>query len=123
MEDLLRFMADYGFIVSAIAIVGVVLLGILKYCNVFGKLAEAKRHYLYLLITVGASILATTIYLLIVGQFDAKYMLAVSLVICALNQTFYNIFKITPVCKLVKKAIDAVVAYIKVKRNKPDDTE
>ena len=91
METLLEFFKNYGLPITIIAVVGIVVLGILKYCNLFKKIAENKRHYIYFAISVGLSVLATIIYLLIVKQFAAGYVVAIALAIYALNQTFYNI--------------------------------
>ena len=106
METLLEFFKNYGLPITIIAVVGIVILGILKYCNLFKKIAENKRHYIYFAISVGLSVLATIIYLLIVKQFTAIY---------ALNQTFYNIFKITPINELGRKLLDFIVSIFKRK--------
>lgn len=106
MENLMEFFGKYGFAITLIAILGIAMLGIMKYCNLFKKFEEKKRHYIYLAISVGFTILATVVYLLIVGRFDFNYVLLLASAIYALNQTFYNIFKITPVNKLLGKMLD-----------------
>lgn len=115
METLLEFFKNYGLPITIIAVVGIVILGILKYCNLFKKIAENKRHYIYFAISVGLSVLATIIYLLIVKQFTAGYVIAIALAIYALNQTFYNIFKITPINELGRKLLDFIVSIFKHK--------
>ena len=115
MENLLDFFKNYGLPITIIAVVGIVILGILKYCNLFKKIAENKRHYIYFAISVGLSVLATIIYLLIVKQFTAGYVVAIALAIYALNQTFYNIFKITPINELGRKLLDFIVSIFKRK--------
>lgn len=115
METLLEFFKNYGLPITIIAVVGIVILGILKYCNLFKKIAENKRHYIYFAISVGLSVLATIIYLLIVKQFTAGYVVAIALAIYALNQTFYNIFKITPINELGRKLLDFIVSIFKRK--------
>ena len=100
MENLLLFFQKYGLAITLIAIAGIAILGILKYCNLFKKIEEGKRHYIYLAISIGFSVAATIIYLLIIKRFDWMYMLIVASAIYALNQTFYNIFKVTPVNEL-----------------------
>lgn len=127
MEELVVFFANYGLWITLIAIVGIALLGVLKYCNLFTKIDEKKRHYIYLGISVGFSILATAIYLLIVGAFDWGYLAAVSAAMYALNQTFYAIFKVTPINKLATKLLDWVVNFVKAKlaekKSKEENTE
>ncbi len=91
-----------------IVILGIAFLGILKYCNVFKKIDESKRHYLYILIFVLFSVIATGIYLACVGQFSINYMTAVTTAVYALNQAFYNIFKITPINDLFVEILDFI---------------
>lgn len=121
MENLLLFFQRYGLAITLIAIVGIAILGILKYCNLFKKIQESKRHYIYLAISVGFSIIATVIYLLIVGQFEWQYMLLVASAIYALNQTFYNIFKVTPVNELLLKLLDIIKKVLSRKEEPPND--
>lgn len=106
MENLIKFFTAYGLAITLIALAGIVILGILKYCNLFKKLEEGKRHYIYLTISVGLSLIGTAIYLLVVGQFEFNYFLLIASAIYALNQTFYNIFKITPINTLFRKILD-----------------
>ena len=78
MDTLIKFFSSYGLILTVIAVVGIVILGILKYCNLFKKVEESKRHYIYLFISVGFSIIATVIYLAIVKQLNINYVLTVA---------------------------------------------
>lgn len=115
MENLINFLATYGVAITIIAIAGIVILGVLKYCNLFKKIAENKRHYIYLAISIGFSVLATLVYLLIVRQFEIGYFLTIAAAIYALNQTFYNIFKVTSINKLATKILDFALSFIKKK--------
>ena len=115
MEELVVFFANYGLWITLIAIVGIAGLGVMKYCNLFKKIDETKRHYIYLLISVGFSVIATAIYLAAVGTFEWNYFLAVSAAMYALNQTFYAIFKVTPVNKMATMVLDWVVKFAKSK--------
>ena len=126
MENLINFFTAYGLAITLIALAGIVILGILKYCNLFKKLEERKRHYIYLTISVGLSLIGTAIYLLVVGQFEFNYFLLIASAIYALNQTFYNIFKITPINTLFRKILDFLFKASEEKVNKekiPDKTE
>lgn len=123
MENLLSFFQKYGLAITLIAVVGIAILGILKYCNLFKKIDEDKRHYIYLAISIGFSVVATAIYLLIVKQFEWQYMLLLASAIYALNQTFYNIFKVTPVNKLFGKLLDFFKQLFVSAGNKPPDKE
>lgn len=118
MENLIEFFTAYGLAITLIALAGIVILGILKYCNLFKKLEEGKRHYIYLTISVGLSLIGTAIYLLVVGQFEFNYFLLIASAIYALNQTFYNIFKITPINTLFRKILDFLFKAAEEKVNK-----
>lgn len=118
MENLINFFTAYGLTITLIALAGIVILGILKYCNLFKKLEEKKRHYIYLTISVGLSLIGTAIYLLVVGQFEFNYFLLIASAIYALNQTFYNIFKITPINTLFRKILDFLFKAAEEKVNK-----
>ena len=54
---------NYGVVIMCIALAGIVILGILKYCNVFKKLDEKYRHYAYLCISIALSVIGSIIYL------------------------------------------------------------
>lgn len=113
MDALITFFQNYGLALLIIAVIGIIILGIMKYCNLFKKIDENKRHYIYLLISISFSIIASIIYLLIVKKFEINYVIAVSVAIYGLNQTFYNIFKVTPVNDLFVKILDWIKEFIK----------
>lgn len=121
MNEIITFFAKYGLILTLIAVVGVIILGIMKYCNLFKKLPEKSRHYVYLIISIGLSVIATIIYLLIVGQFEITYFLAIAAAIYAINQTAYNFFKVTTLDKAFEKLLDLIKRLIKKTPGKPDE--
>ncbi len=123
MEELTAYFVKYGLIPTAIAIVGIIILGILKYCNLFKKIDEKWRHYIYIGIALAFSLIATAIYLLIAGRFNAAEYFITAGILFALDQTWYNIFKVTPVNELVKKIVDKIVAWAKehFKKSEPPD--
>ncbi|MDD6995101.1 MAG: hypothetical protein SPH68_08350 [Candidatus Borkfalkiaceae bacterium] len=125
MDILMEFISTYGLgWITLFAVIGIVLLGIMKYCNLFKKIAEGSRHYIYLAISIGFSVVATLIYLLIAGQFTWVMFIGVVVAVFALNQTFYNIFKVTPVNRLFAKILDFLKAlYEKHEENKVIETE
>ena len=67
MNELIIFFQNYGLPITLIALLGVMVLGILKYCNVFSKIAEKYRHWIYIGISVAISVVGTVIYLAIAG--------------------------------------------------------
>lgn len=115
MEQLITFFTNYGLAVTLIAIAGIIILGAMKYLNLFKGIDESKRHYIYLAISIGLSITGTMIYLAVVGQFEAEYVFTIAAAIWALNQTFYNIYKVTPARELGRKLVDKIATLIKKK--------
>lgn len=105
MNEIITFFQQNGLWLTLIAIAGILILGILKYLNVFKKLEEKYRHMCYLVISVGLSIIGSCIYLACIGQFTAGYLFTLACAIFALNQTFYNIYDTAALKDLVLKFI------------------
>lgn len=112
MEELLNFLRLYGWQLALIALAGIIILGVLKYCNVFSKFDKKIRHVFYLLISVGISIIGSIIYLACVGSLTVEFAFAVAAAILALNQTFYAIYSTTTLKDLVAKLIDWIKGLI-----------
>lgn len=109
MDELLIFLNTYGWQLALIAVLGIVILGVLKYCNLFNNIEREKRKIVYLFITVGFSVIATVIYLAIIKQFTIEYIITVATAIYALNQTFYSIYENTSLRELLVKLVDYVM--------------
>lgn len=103
MDELLVFLETYGWQLALIALAGVIILGILKYCKVFDKFEEKLRHFFYLLVSVGISIVGSIIYLACVHQLDVVLVFTLAGAIFALNQAFYTIYDTTSLRNLLKK--------------------
>lgn len=112
MEELVVFLQSYGWQLALIALAGIIILGVLKYCNVFSKFDEKIRHVFYLLISVGISIIGSIIYLACVGSLTVEFAFAVSAAILALNQTFYTIYSNLGLKELFLKLIDWIKGLI-----------
>lgn len=117
MDELLVFFQQHGLWLTIIAVVGIVLLGVLKYCNVFKKLDEKVRHVLYLVISVGISIVGSIIYLVCVRQLDIAYIATLATAIFALNQAFYTIYDTTTLKELFNKLLEWVEDLINKKKD------
>lgn len=115
MEEMIMFLAVYGWQLALIALLGIILLGMLKYANVFGKVDKDKRKPIYFAVSVGFSAIAAAVYLLIVGRFDINYFLAVTGAIYALNQTMYAVYETTTLRDLVAKHLKLVVDHMEKK--------
>ena len=115
IEQVVMFAATHGWQVALIALLGIILLGILKYCNVFSKVDKEKRKPIYFAISVGASLVGTIVYLLIIGQFSIEYIIGVTGIIYGLNQAAYTFFENTKLRDLSVKLLDWLVNLFKKK--------
>lgn len=123
MEDILVFFQQHGLWLTLIAIAGIILLGVLKYCNVFKKFEEKIRHLLYLVISVGISIIGSIIYLACVHQIDIVYIATLTGAIFALNQAFYTLYDTSTLKELLRKLVDWIKEKINKKKGSDNESE
>ena len=120
-QQFTTFIAVYGWQLALIALAGIIILGVLKYANVFSKIDKENRQPIYLAISVGFSVVASAIYLAVIKQFEITYFCAIAAAILALNQTMYSIYEKTKLRDLLHKIFGAIDTKIKAKKIK--DTE
>ena len=118
-EQIVGFALLNGWQLALMAILGIVLLGVLKYANVFKNIEQKNRKMVYLAISIGFSLTSATIYLLIVKQFDIKFLIGISGTIYALNQAMYSIYENTKLRDLLVKLLE----ILKAKFKKGDDSK
>lgn len=123
MEDILVFFQQHGLWLTLIAIAGIILLGVLKYCNVFKKFEEKIRHILYLVTSVGISIVGSIIYLACVHQIDIVYIATLTGAIFALNQAFYTLYDTSTLKDLLRKLVDWIKGKINKKKDSDNESE
>ena len=111
---------NYGVTIMCIALAGIVILGILKYCDVFKKLEEKYRHYAYLGISIALSVIGAVIYLACAHQLTFSIVCSLATLIFGLNQAAYAIYANTPIKELFVKVLDAIKKLIH-KSDKIDD--
>lgn len=122
MEELLSFLEQYGIWPSIIALIGIFILGLLKYNNVFINYNEKTRHVLYLLITVGISTIGSVIYLAVVDQLTVTHIVAITSAIFALNQTFYSIYSNLDLKNIFIDIKNFFMALLKKNKNTGDSS-
>ena len=122
MEELLSFLEQYGIWPSIIALIGIFILGLLKYNNIFIKYNEKTRHVLYLLITVGISTIGSVIYLAVVDQLTVTRIVAIASAIFALNQTFYSIYSNLDLKNIFMDIKNFFMALFKKNKNTGDSS-
>lgn len=115
MEELQMFFINYGWQLGLIALGGVILLGILKYANAFSKIEKEKRKPIYFLFSIGFSLIATIIYLSVIGQFEIGYLVTITLAIYMLNQTMYAVYEQTKLRDLLNKILNYLLGKLKDK--------
>lgn len=121
-QQLTTFVANYGWQLALIALSGIVILGVLKYANIFSKIEKENRKPVYLAISVGLSIIGSAIYLAAIKKFEFGYFAAVAFAILALNQTMYSIYENTNLRDLLHKIFceidEKIKSKIEAKENK-----
>lgn len=118
MEQMMLLFQTYGWQLALIALLGIIILGILKYANAFKKVKEENRKPIYFAISLGFSLISTVVYLLIIKQFDITYFIAVATAIYTLNQTMYSVYETTKLKDLVCKLLTLIKTKIAEKKNK-----
>jgi hypothetical protein len=116
MEQMVTFYTQHGWQLALIALLGIIILGVLKYANVFSKVEKEKRKPIYFAISIGFSLVATVIYLLIIKQFTVDYFFTVALAIYALNQAMYSVYETTSLRDLLGKLVVIVKNKIEAKK-------
>lgn len=116
IELMTNFFSLNGLVITLIALAGIILLGILKYCKVFEKIEnDTTRKMTYLICSVGLSLIGCLIYFLCRQAFEWGSYFALAGTIWALNQTAYNIFKTTKLNDLIRAVFDKIVEFIRTK--------
>lgn len=108
MNELLEFLKSNGWQLTLIAIAGVIILGILKYTNLFKKLDKKIRHALYIGISVALSLVASLIYLICTDGFAVDSFFALSSMVFALNQGAYALYDTLTLKELFNKILDYI---------------
>lgn len=121
VTSFVNLFGQYGLAITLISLAGVIVLGILKYCNVFKKVDEKYRHYAYLGISIALSMIGSVIYLACVHQLTFSIFCALASIIFGINQAAYAIYANTPLKELLLKLLDIIKNLIH-KSDKVDDT-
>lgn len=121
MEQMINFYAQYGWQLALIALLGIIILGVLKYANAFTNVDKEKRKPIYFAISLGFSVVASAVYLLTIGQFTIAYMIAVATATYALNQAMYAVYETTKLRDLVVKVLEHL--FNKKKETDSEKTE
>lgn len=111
-EMLVKFLIEYGWQLTLTACSGILALGILKVFHIFDGIEETKRKYFYAGISTLLSIMASSIYLIIVNEFESTRFFIISGAIFTLNQTIYAVYENTGLRACVRKIGHIIVKFI-----------
>ena len=106
MNEILVFFQQNGLWLTLIALAGVIILGVMKYCKLFKKLDEKARHACYLAISIGLSMIGSCIYIVCKDQFTFTYLITLTGAVFALNQAFYSIYDTTSLKDLLTRFVN-----------------
>lgn len=104
MEQMVfEFFKQYGWQLTLIALSGIIILGVLKFFNVFKKVPEDKRKYVYAGISSGFSIIAGVVYLAVTHALNWAAFGVAAVAIYTLNQTLYSVYETYGLRTLLQK--------------------
>ena len=107
------FFKMYGWQLGLLALSGMVLLGFLKKVGLFNKLKKEYRKYVFFGISAVLSIIACTIYLLLINGFEWVSYLVLCGMVFVVTYFAYGIYEHTGARWLWNKLIDLVVLGVK----------
>ena len=108
-EMVINFFTNYGWQLALCAISGILVLGILKFFNVFKKVEASKQKYAYAGVSSIFSIAAAAVYLVLTNSFVWTSFGITASAIFTFNQTMYSIYENTGLRSLVQKLGNAIV--------------
>lgn len=111
-DTFVEFFNTYGWQLTLIAVVGIIVLGILKYANAFSRLNKEDRKPVYLCISIGLSVGGSVIYLAAMNQFDAHLLEAFAIATFALNQAVYSLYENSKLRDLIELIVRKLIEYV-----------
>lgn len=107
------FFKMYGWQLGLLALSGMVLLGFLKKVGVFNKLKKEYRKYFFFGLSAVFSIIACTVYLLLINGFEWVSYLVLCGMVFVVTYFAYGIYEHTGARWLWNKLVDLVVLGVK----------
>lgn len=115
-QMILQFIATYGWKLALIACSGIFVLGVLKFFNIFEKIEKSKRKYLYAGVSAGISILASGIYLAVIGSFAWSGFGVIAGAIYGINQAIYALYENTGFRSALRKLGTLFITFVAKKQ-------
>ena len=104
-DMIITFFKDYGWQLGLLALSGMVLLGLLKWIGCFKKLPTKAKKYVYYALSCFFSIVACTIYILLMHTFDWINWLILCGSVVLFTGGVYNAWENTHLRELWKKLV------------------
>ena len=111
-EIILQFITNYGWKLALISCGGIFALGILKFFKVFEKIEKNKRKYVYTGVSAGISIVASAIYLGVVGAFAWSGFGVLAGAIYTFNQALYSMYETLGVRAGLRKLGNVIISIV-----------
>lgn len=111
-EMIIQFVLVYGWKLALIACSGIFVLGILKFFKLFEKIEKSKRKYLYAGISASISIIASAIYLVVIGSFNLAGFGVIAGAIYGINQALYALYENIGFRALLRKLGNLFINFV-----------
>ena len=111
-EMILQFITNYGWKLALIQCCGIFVLGVLKFFRVFDKIEKDKRKYVYTATSAGISIIASAIYLGVVGAFAWSGFGVLAGAIYTFNQAIYAMYETFGVRAGLRKLGNVIISIV-----------
>lgn len=111
-EMILQFITTYGWKLALIACSGIFVLGILKFFKIFDKIEKTKRKYLYAGVSASISIIASAIYLVVIGSFNWAGFGVIAGAIYGINQALYALYENLGIRAVLRKLGNLFIHFI-----------
>ena len=104
-DMIINFFKNYGWVMTALAASGIVLVGILKSIGLFSKLNPNAKKYVYFACSCIVSIIACTVYLCVTNAFDWADWGMISVCVIGFTISIYGVYENTGIRTFLKKII------------------
>lgn len=110
VDVLYSVLADFSWPIIGLAVLGVVIISIMKKAGAFSKFKEWVRHFFYIGIALLYSLLSSGVYLACIGKFAIDYfgICAAAIFVCCLFA--YSFGKATSINAFIDKLVNLLLS-------------
>lgn len=110
---IIDFFKTFGWQLFLLALSGIVVLGMLKWFGCFRKLKDEHKKYVYFALSCLFSIIACTIYLIVISNFHWISYLMLCIAVIGLTLVVYGIYEHIGLRTLWKKVLNLIAKAFK----------